>query len=69
MFEEYLKELNEIVTKLESGELGVEESIQLFKRGSELSKQCMQIIENGKEVIKEIKQDSNSITEEPINFD
>ena len=70
MFEEYMKELNEIVEKLESGNIGVEESIELFKRGSELSKNCMKIIQEGKESIKIIKQDLNgNVTEEPVDFD
>ena len=64
MFEEYMKELNEIVEKLESGNIGVEESIELFKRGSELSKNCMKIIQEGKiistESINELKHDNNS---------
>ena len=70
MFEEYMKELNEIVLKLESGNIGIEESIELFKRGSFLSKECMKIIQDGKETIKEIKQDLNgNITEEPVDFE
>ena len=70
MFEENLNELNEIVAKLESGNLGVEESLKLFKRGAELSKKCMQIIQSGKETIKEIKKDINgNITEEPVDFE
>ena len=69
MFEENMKELTEIVSKLESGNLGIEESIELFKKGSELSKKCMQIIQNGKETIKEIKQNINGdVTEDPIEF-
>ena len=69
MFEDYMKELNDIVSKLESGNLGIEESIELFKRGSFLSKECMKIIQEGKETIKEIKQDINGlVTEEPIDF-
>ena len=70
MFEEYMKELTEIVSKLESGTLGIEESIDLFKKGSELSKNCMKIIQDGKETIKVIKQDLNGeVTEEPIDFE
>ena len=70
MFENYLKELEEIVSKLESGNVGVEESIELFKQGTEISKKCLNIIENGKESIKEIKKNINGEFEEtPALFD
>ena len=70
MFEEYIKELEEIVNKLESGTIGVEESISLFKHGTELSKKCLNIIENGKESIKEIKKNLNGEFEEiPATFE
>jgi len=41
-FEEALKMLEEIVEKLESGGLGLEESIRLFEQGVELSLYCQQ---------------------------
>ncbi len=69
MFEEYLNEMNEIVSKLESGNIGVEESINLFKRGTELSKICLKIIQDGKESIKEIKQELNDVLEVPATFE
>ena len=36
-FEDILKELEEIVAKLESGECGLDESIELYAKGSKLS--------------------------------
>ena len=39
-FEENLKELETIVERLERGELGLEESLQLFEQGTGLSQQC-----------------------------
>lgn len=39
-FETALNELEQIVAKLERGELKLEESLKLFERGVELSKQC-----------------------------
>ncbi len=39
-FESALNELEQIVAKLERGELKLEESLKLFERGVELSKQC-----------------------------
>lgn len=41
-FEEALKRLEDIVEKLESGSLELEESIQLFEQGVKLSLYCQQ---------------------------
>ncbi len=50
-FEEALKRLNEIVQKLESPELTLEESIKLYQEGTELSVFCKKELDNAKLVI------------------
>lgn len=45
-FEETLKELEEIVTKLESGELSLEEALELFERGQMLAARCSAQLES-----------------------
>ncbi len=44
-FEEALAELEEIVERLEIGELSLEESLKLFERGQVLSRLCMEQLE------------------------
>jgi len=39
-FEEVLQELEEIVNRLEQGDLPLEESLQLFEQGVRLSRSC-----------------------------
>lgn len=39
-FEESLKELESIVSKLESGEMSLEESLDKFESGTKLYKEC-----------------------------
>ena len=39
-FEQALEELEEIVTKLEAGDLTLEESLMLFERGQKLANRC-----------------------------
>lgn len=39
-FEADMQELEQILRKLESGEVGVDESIRLYERGITLKKQC-----------------------------
>lgn len=43
-FESALKELEEIVAAMERGDLPLERSLQLFERGTELSRQCQQAL-------------------------
>ncbi|MDD4000464.1 MAG: exodeoxyribonuclease VII small subunit [Bacilli bacterium] len=51
MFEELLKELEEIVKVLEAGNLSLEESISKYQRGLELSSLCKQKLLDAKEVL------------------
>ncbi|PLX29554.1 MAG: exodeoxyribonuclease VII small subunit [Alphaproteobacteria bacterium] len=44
-FEDSLKQLEEIVTKMESGGLSLEDSIQLYEKGMALKKLCQQDLE------------------------
>jgi len=44
-FEDAYQQLEGIVTKLESGELNLEDSVKLFERGRELSAHCQQILD------------------------
>ncbi len=39
-FEETLKELESIVSKLESGDFGLEQSLEQFEKGTKLYKDC-----------------------------
>ena len=40
-FEEGLRELEQIVERLERGDAGLEEALKLWERGEELYKQCV----------------------------
>lgn len=50
-FEDFLKELNDIISELESGKLTLEESIKKYQRGLELSDYCKKKLEKAKEII------------------
>lgn len=51
MFEEYLKELEDIVKELETGELSLDDAIKKYQRGMELSALCKDKLLQAKEVI------------------
>ena len=48
-FESNIKELEEIVLKLETGEATLDECISLFERGAFLSDECAKQIENAEQ--------------------
>ena len=50
-FEELLTELETIVKELESGSLSLEDSIEKYKKGMELSQACKKLLEEAKEVV------------------
>ncbi|QOC21137.1 exodeoxyribonuclease VII small subunit [Wenzhouxiangella sp. AB-CW3] len=50
-FESALGELEEIVESLESGELSLADSLERFKRGVTLSKQCHRLIDDARQSV------------------
>lgn len=53
-FEELQRELDEIVTRLERGDVGVDEAIGLFRRGEELYKECVARLQGAELQIEEL---------------
>ena len=51
-FEEDLKKLQNILDDIESDKLTLEDSIQKYKEGMELSKKCQDALDEAKQVIK-----------------
>ena len=58
-FESALNELEQIVGKLERGELKLEESLQLFERGVALTKECRQSLEKAELKVKQLLADGS----------
>lgn len=58
-FEEALSELEEQVRLLESGELPLEQSLEVFKYGVELSRLCAGKLETVKQEVEKIVVDNN----------
>jgi exodeoxyribonuclease VII small subunit len=56
-FEKALKQLEEIVHKLESGDLGLEDSLQLFEEGIKLSRFCSKKLELAERKIEMLTKD------------
>lgn len=65
-FEKALTELEEIVGKLEEGDLPLEESLALFEKGIKLSRECRDRLTKAERRIEELTKDpdGNFVVEE-----
>jgi exodeoxyribonuclease VII small subunit len=61
-FESALKELEEIVAAMERGDLPLEKSLQMFERGTQLSRQCQQALATAELRIKTLLESSTEAT-------
>ncbi len=69
-FEISLAELEKIVGRLESGELPLEESLELFERGIKLSRECREKLTNAERRIEILMKDSEGrLTAREIDAD
>ena len=50
-FEKSLKELEALVTKMEQGNLSLEESLQHFERGIQLTRTCQQALKEAEQKV------------------
>lgn len=60
-FEESLEKLEEIVTKLETGDVPLDDAIDEFTKAMELVKVCNTKLNNAEEAIAKIVQDNGEI--------
>ena len=59
-FEQALAELEELVAKLESGDLSLDQSLTHFKRGVELTRHCQSILDEAQQTVEVLNNDSTS---------
>jgi exodeoxyribonuclease VII small subunit len=64
-FEELQRELEDIVARLERGDVPVDDAIELFRRGEELYRACVQRLETAELRIEELTSASEAAREEP----
>jgi exodeoxyribonuclease VII small subunit len=66
-FEESLTKLEEIVAKLEGGDLSLEDSVKLFEEGTRLSAECRKQLEEAEGKVEMlVKQRDGSMKREPF---
>jgi len=65
-FEANLKKLELIVDKLESGDIGLEESVKLYEEGMKIKKICDKKLKDIEMQIKKIKFEDNKVVKEDL---
>lgn len=63
-FEESMKQLEEIATQLEKGELNLDQSVEKFEAGMKLSKECNKMLEEAEKKITILLKNGDSMKEE-----
>ncbi|WP_323845453.1 exodeoxyribonuclease VII small subunit [Microbulbifer magnicolonia] len=66
-FEEALEELEQLVERLEAGDLPLEEALADFERGVKLTRECQQKLASAEQKVKVLMEESGSIRELPFD--
>ncbi len=68
-FEQAMEKLEHIVTKLESGELPLEQAIGLYQEGTRLSQLCAGKLEQVERKIDMVMETEQGLEQQPFNHD
>ena len=66
-FNQGIDELEEIVKKMESGDLSLEESLEYFSKGVALTKQCQSALNEAEQKIAVLSSEDNFQSEKPFS--
>ena len=68
-FEAALRELEELVDKMESGNFGLEESLRQFERGVSLTRSCQKALTDAEQKVRILMQNNETQVLEPFAGD
>ena len=68
-FEDALAELETLVQKLESGQVSLEQSIDMYTRGTHLKQHCEARLANAQARIEKVVVSGDSLSTEPASID
>jgi len=66
-FEDSLSELEELVGKLESGDLSLDQSLECFKRGVELTRQCQSVLDQAQQTVEALTQQDSATEKSSVD--
>jgi len=72
-FEESLAELEQLVERMEQGNLPLEDSLKLFERGVQLTRSCQKALKDAEQKVRILVEDNGeatlqAFTDEPTNL-
>ena len=65
-FEKQLSELEKIVADMERGDMSLEESLQAYERGVQLTRECQAALDSAQQRIHVLKEKNGVLTEQPF---
>lgn len=68
-FEKALAELELLVEKLEAGDLPLDESLEDFKKGVELTRQCQAVLDRAQQTVEKLLNPDDESSAEPFTPD
>ena len=68
-FEQSITALEELVNKLESGSLDLDQSLELYERATALRDRCREILEESERRVKKITESAQGIVESELKFE
>lgn len=66
-FEEAVAQLEKIVAAIESGHIGLEESLAKYEQGMELVKRCRTILDKAEKRIEQLTETAGGLSAEPMD--
>jgi exodeoxyribonuclease VII small subunit len=66
-FEESVTQLEQIVAAIESGQIGLEESLAKYEQGMNLVKKCRTILDRAEKRIEQLTATGEGLTAEPLD--
>jgi exodeoxyribonuclease VII small subunit len=66
-FEQSVAQLEQIVAAIESGQIGLEESLAKYEQGMELVKRCRAILDRAEKRIEQLTETKDGLTAQPLD--
>jgi exodeoxyribonuclease VII small subunit len=68
-FEQALEELESLVEQLETGELSLDQSLERFKRGVELTRHCQSVLDQAQQTVQQLADPEDESSAMPFESD
>lgn len=65
-FERTLEQLEQIVNKMEQGQLSLDESLSAFEEGVKLTRACQDSLKNAEQKVSQLMKDGDQLIEKPF---